>query len=210
MIRRPLIIFGAGGLGREVKTIVDVLPDFFVSGFCDDKVPPGNKISNVPVLGDTNYLLGQSDAAVVIAIGNPVIKNQIIEKLSKSTRIEFVSLIHPRAVLGDFDSIEIGEGSIIAAGCVLTTSIVIGKHVLLNLNTTAGHDVRIDDGASIMPGVNIAGEVTIGKQVLIGSGANILNRISIGDQAIIGSGAVVRTNIAAGVTAVGVPARAIK
>jgi serine acetyltransferase len=58
-----------------------------------------------------------------------------------------------------------------------------------------------------MPGANIAGNVTVGSQVLIGSGANVLNKITIGDQAIIGSGAVVTKNIKSGVTAVGVPAR---
>jgi sugar O-acyltransferase (sialic acid O-acetyltransferase NeuD family) len=209
MIKRPLIIFGAGGLGREVKTIVDVLPDFYLHGFCDDSVPAGKKINGIPVLGNAEYLLGLRDVAVVIALGSPIAKNLVAEKLSVSKEIEFTTVIHPRAILGDVSSIHIGDGSIVTAGCILTTSIHIGKHVLLNLNTTVGHDVEIGDYASVMPGVNIAGEVNIGKQVLIGSGANILNKISIGDRAVIGSGAVVRTKISAGATAVGVPAREI-
>jgi sugar O-acyltransferase (sialic acid O-acetyltransferase NeuD family) len=209
MIKRPVIIFGAGGLGREVKTIVDVLPDFYLHGFCDDSVAAGQKINGVPVCGNAEYLLSLRDAAVVIAIGNPIAKNLVAEKLSASKHIEFITIVHPRAVLSDVSNINIGEGSIIAAGCILTTSINIGKHVLLNLNATVGHDVEIGDCTSVMPGVNIAGEVTIGRQVLIGSGANILNKIHIGDRAVIGSGAVVRTKISIGATAVGVPAKEI-
>jgi sugar O-acyltransferase (sialic acid O-acetyltransferase NeuD family) len=209
MIKRPLIIFGAGGLGREVKTIIDLLPDFYLHGFCDDTVPAGKKINGVSVLGNTEYLLSLHDASVVIAIGNPVAKNLVAQKLSASKQIEFITVIHPRALLSDLSTINIAEGSIITAGCILTTSINIGKHVLLNLNATVGHDVEIGDYTSVMPGVNIAGEAMIGQQVLIGSGANILNRITVEDRAVIGSGAVVRTKISAGATAVGVPAKEI-
>jgi sugar O-acyltransferase (sialic acid O-acetyltransferase NeuD family) len=210
MIKRPMIIFGGGGLGREVKTIVDVLPDLYVDGFCDDGIPKGNAISGLPVLGNTDFLLRHSDVEVVVAIGNSSIKLKVVEKLSRSSRISFVTLIHPRAILGDLMRIQVGEGTIITAGCILTTDIIVGNHVLVNLNTTIGHDVKIDDCTSIMPGVNIAGDVKIGRHVLIGSGANILNGVTIGDGAIIGAGAVVRTDIKAGATAVGVPAKEIK
>jgi sugar O-acyltransferase (sialic acid O-acetyltransferase NeuD family) len=207
MIKKPLIIFGAGGLGREVKSIVDVLPDWYVEGFCDDKVQSGSKINGIPVLGNADYLIKQSTVFVVVAVGDPKIKGEVVRKLSASKGIQFVTLIHPRAILGDLTSIDVGEGSVITAGCILTTSITIGKHVLINLNTTLGHDVKIGDHSSIMPGVNLAGEVKIGSGVLVGSGANILNKISIGNDAIIGSGAVVTKNVRERVTVVGVPAK---
>jgi sugar O-acyltransferase (sialic acid O-acetyltransferase NeuD family) len=210
MIKKPLIIFGAGGLGREVKTIVDILPDWYVEGFCDDMVQPGDKINGIKVLGDSSYLLKQSASFVVVAIGDPRLKSQVVEKLSASEGIQFVTLIHPRAVLGDVNLIKIGEGSVITAGCILTTSISIGNHVLVNLNSTVGHDVNVGDCSSIMPGANIAGQVKIGCCVLVGSGANVLNKIIIGDHAIVGSGAVVTKDVSEGVTVVGIPARKVK
>jgi sugar O-acyltransferase (sialic acid O-acetyltransferase NeuD family) len=209
MIKKPLIIFGAGGLGREVKTIVDVLPGWYVEGFCDDGTKVGSVVNGVKVLGDANFLLQQPEIFVVVAIGDPQVKQQVIQKLLSSKGIHFVTLIHPRAILGDLHTIDIGEGSIITAGCVLTTNIRIGKHVLINLNATVGHDVTIGDCSSIMPGVNLAGEVKIGSGVLVGSGANILNKISVGNSAVVGSGAVVTKNVPEAVTVVGVPARVI-
>jgi sugar O-acyltransferase (sialic acid O-acetyltransferase NeuD family) len=208
-MKKPLIIFGAGGLGREVKTLVDALPDWAVSGFCDDHVAAGTMIMGVPVLGTSKYVLDLTAPNVVIAIGNPMIKRAVAAQLKNASGIRFITLVHPSAVLGDPDNIVIGEGSVITAGCILTTSIEIGKHVLINLNTTVGHDVTLGDYTSVMPGVNLAGEVTIGNNVMIGSGANILNRIVIGDDAIIGAGAVVLTDITSGATAVGVPAREV-
>ncbi|RAW01285.1 acetyltransferase [Pseudochryseolinea flava] len=208
-MKKSLIIFGAGGLGREVKTIVDVLPEWNVSGFCDDHVPVGTTVMGAPILGDTKYLETLKAASVVVAIGNPLIKRDIVNKIKQNTNIEFVTIIHPRAVLCDASTIDVGRGTIITAGSILTTSIRVGQHVLINLNATVGHDAVIGDFTSVMPGVNIAGQVEIASAVMIGSGANILNRIRIGDDAVVGSGAVVLENVLPGKTVVGVPAKSI-
>jgi serine acetyltransferase len=61
-----------------------------------------------------------------------------------------------------------------------------------------------------MPGVNIAGEVTVGEAVLIGSGANILNRIALGDRCRVGMGAVVINDVNRELTVVGVPAKPVR
>ncbi|NOS92207.1 MAG: hypothetical protein HOP30_09815, partial [Cyclobacteriaceae bacterium] len=42
-----------------------------------------------------------------------------------------------------------------------------------NLACTIGHGTQIGNACSSMPGVNVACEVVIGNQALIGSGANI-------------------------------------
>ncbi len=83
----------------------------------------------------------------------------------------------------------------------------MGNHVLINLNSTIGHDVRIGDCTSIMCGVNVAGEVTIGNAVMVGSGASILNRVTVGSHSRIGMGAAVVKDVAADITVVGVPAK---
>jgi sugar O-acyltransferase (sialic acid O-acetyltransferase NeuD family) len=206
MNKKPLIIFGAGGLGREVKAMVSGFPDWHVAGFCDDNLKEGTIVDDVPVLGGCSYLQGMTDVNVIVAIGAPKAKVQIVESLKATLRIHYPVIIHPNVTFGDRNRISIGEGSIIAAGTNLTTSIVVGKHVLINLNVTLGHDSIVGDCCSIMPGANLSGETKVGNGVLIGAGANILNQISIGDYSIVAAGAVVTKNVPSNVMVAGVPA----
>ncbi len=207
-MKKDIFIYGAGGLGREVLSIFNALPDWSVIGFYDDGKKVGEKIGSLRILGSMKELLEVKEKTeVIIAIGNPGIKGQLAEKLSVNHFISFPSLIHPNALVQDQSSVMIGVGCIITAGVILTTDIRIGKHVLLNLNCTVGHDVQIGDYSSVMPGANIAGEVNIGKEVLIGSGANILNGIHVGNYSRIGAGAVVTRDVLESDTVVGVPAR---
>ncbi|GIV35638.1 MAG: transferase [Cyclobacteriaceae bacterium] len=198
-------LYGAGGLGREIKSLLDALTDFRAAGFFDDEKPPGTIINGIPVLGGKDAL---TDVVkyLILSVGSPLVKAKLGCAL-KDLSAEYPVLVHPAAILQHRQSITMGEGTVICAGAVLTTNIALGNHVLVNLNCTMGHDVKIGDFTSVMPGANIAGEVNIGKGVLIGSGAILLNGITVGDFATIGAGAVVTRNIQAGVTVAGVPAR---
>jgi sugar O-acyltransferase (sialic acid O-acetyltransferase NeuD family) len=208
-MKKPILIYGAGGLGREILSLLRNLEDWEVKGFIDDRVPGSKVISGVNVLGGREVLPALSDAVhLVVAIGDPLIKAGVIQQLH-FPNLHFPTLIHPSAIIQDPDSVRIGEGTIVAAGAILTTDIKLGNHVLLNLNATIGHDVTIGNFSSIMPGVNVAGEVTIGQSVLIGAGASIFNRIAIGDKSKVGMGAVVIKDVAALQTVIGVPAKPV-
>jgi sugar O-acyltransferase (sialic acid O-acetyltransferase NeuD family) len=207
-MRKPIMIYGAGGLGREVLAMLSSMGAWEVTGFLDDRVAKGTNISGVPVIGSADDLRAEG-VNIVVAVGDSSLKQRIVSRLA-TKKILFPTLIHPTAVLQDQSRIQIDEGTVICAGVVLTVDIRIGKHVLVNLNSTVGHDAAIGDFSSVMPGVNIAGEVTIGKGVLIGSGANIMNRVSLGDQCKVGMGAVVLSNVEAEKTVAGVPARIIR
>ncbi|ELR70617.1 Acetyltransferase (isoleucine patch superfamily) [Fulvivirga imtechensis AK7] len=205
MYMKKIAIYGAGGLGKEVKTIIDAInqakPVYDFLGYFDDNVRGDHVIGG---LADLNRW--EENIHLVIGIGAPEVKEQIISSITNSF-IRYETLIHPGAEIGNGDDVQIGVGTIVTAGCILTTDIEIGKHVLLNLNTTIGHDVVIGDFCSIMPGVNLAGAVKIKKSVLIGSGANIINAVCIGERAVVGAGAVVLKNVKSHSTVVGVPAR---
>lgn len=211
-MKKPIIIYGAGGLGREV---IGMLPfvggNFIISGFLDDGLQKGSVIDGVEVLGGLDWLANcNSEIFLILAIGNPRVKAKLFRQIHQYPKIKFPILIHSRAYLQDFKRISVGEGSIIGAGSVLTTGITVGKHVLINLNVTVGHDTSIGDFSSVMPGVNLAGNVSLGSEVLIGSGANIINGIKVGHGSIVGTGSVVNHDIPEAALAVGVPARVIK
>jgi sugar O-acyltransferase (sialic acid O-acetyltransferase NeuD family) len=209
-----LAIIGAGGFGREVQDLVRqinlVSPRWDLVGFYDDGLPEGTVVNGVPVLGSIADLNSSSEVLyLALAVGNPETKKKIVHQLT-SAKIKYATLIHPLAITGDPHWNRIGEGSIICAGVIMTVQIQVGKHVILNLSCTVGHDSVIGDYSSFMPTVNISGEVSVGEGVFVGTGVKIINQVTIGENSTIGAGAVVTSNIPANCTAVGVPAKPIK
>jgi len=209
---KDLAIVGAGGFGKEVRTLVDHInqrkPTWNLLGFYDDQ--PLRQVQGLPVIGSVEELVDQPQKPrLVIAIGNPGIRCKIVASL-KASGASFAALVHPTVVIGEPQTVKIGGGSIITAGVIMTTDIQIGEHVIINLNTTIGHDTAIADFCAIMPGVNLAGNVKLEKGVYIGAGANVLGGTTLGEFCTIGAGAVVTRDIPAHTTAVGVPARVLK
>ena len=162
-----------------------------------------------PVLGGCDYLEKlDEEVDVVIAIGCARVKRIIAEKLGSYSKVHFATLIDPSVILSD--RVKIGEGSIICAGTILTVDIIIGRHVIINLDCTVGHDDVIRDYVTVYPSVNISGNVTVGNESELGTGAQIIQGKTIGQQSIIGAGSVVIRDIPDKCTAVGNPAKPIK
>lgn len=212
-----IAIYGAGGFGREVAWLVDTIAssgkEIKVVCFIDDNPKiTGVIINNIEVLSLDLAAKKYPQCSVVSGIGVPKLRERTMTKVSDSG-LHSMSLIHPRTEMSKW--VTIGEGVVICAGNILTTNIILGKHVQLNLNCTVGHDVIMSDYATLAPGVHISGYVNIGKRVYIGTGAVVINGtknapIIIGDDVIIGAGACVTRSIPTGETWVGVPARPVR
>lgn len=211
---KKIAIYGAGGFGREVHMLIEQINQenkrWEFIGYFDDEQPKGVNINGYPVCGGLTELNNfVKPLAVVIAMGDPKVKRKMILGL-KNQRITFPILKHPDVKIGDLTYNTIGEGTIITAGCIVTVNAKIGKHVILNLYCTVGHDSVLGDYSSCMPSVNISGEVVIGEGVYVGTGAQIINKRMIGKDTIVGAGATVVNDLPAKCTAVGSPARVIK
>ncbi|MBX2963377.1 MAG: acetyltransferase [Cyclobacteriaceae bacterium] len=207
-----IAIVGAGGFGKETLVMINqvnsIRMQWAVIGFFDDGMRRGSTVSGSSVLGGVDQLNAiEEEIAVVIAVGDPRLKRKLVERI-KNTRIYYPTIIHPVATIGE--NIKAGAGCLITAGCRLTVDITLGDFVMLNLNTTVGHDVSIGSYSSIMPGVHISGYVNVGEEVLIGTGASVLQHVSIGKQAVVGASAVVNRSVEANRTVAGVPARSIR
>ncbi|MBN8575734.1 MAG: NeuD/PglB/VioB family sugar acetyltransferase [Cytophagales bacterium] len=206
---KNIAIIGAGGLGKELAVLIHQIneqkPQWNFIGFYDDTVK--ESVLNFPVLGTISSLKrNTTDLHLLLGVGNPQVKREIINALSEE--FKFPTLIHPSASIGL--EVNIASGSIISAGCRLTASIQVGSFVLLNLNSTIGHDVVIGDYCSIMPGAHISGNVSLQSEVMIGTGASVLQGIQVGAGAQIGAGAVVINQVETMSTVVGIPAQPLK
>ena len=220
MKNKKIAIIGVGGFGREVLWLImdynsriDAdnerdIPHLDVVGFIDDDPNVHNKVfCDIPVLGSTDWLLKNRDVYAVCSVSNPRVRIAIVQPL-ENQNVRFCNVIHPTVKMSQF--VKIGDGSVICAGTIITTQVNIGNHVHINLNSTIGHDVVIEDFVTIAPAVNVSGNVHIGLGADIGTNSSIIQKKRIGKGSIVGAGAVVNRDIEENVLAVGVPVKSIK
>lgn len=208
----PLAVYGAGGLGREIALMVGQInraePSWTLEGFYDDGISKGSVVDGLPVLGGIDDLNRREEPlSVALAIANPRVRKSIADRIANE-HVHFPVLVHPQANPGGEDNY-FGRGTIITAGCILTTGIVLGEFVIVNLLSTLGHDVKLGSFTIVMPGCNLSGNVTVGECSLLGTGAKFLQSIALGKNCTVGAGAVVTKSFGDSVTLVGVPAREI-
>lgn len=212
MKEKDILIIGAGGFAREVLFLLEnnnkKVKEWNILGFVDNERT--DNLHGYPIWGTDERLLGFNRAIfVVCAVGNPNLKKKIIERLRPNHNIIFPNIISIDSQ-GDWNNIIMPEGCIICGGSILTTDIVLGGFVTVNLGCTIGHDTRIGNYSTISPGSNISGNVIIEECVDIGTGCQIIPKGYVEKHAVLGAGTVVISRIPAESTAVGVPARVIK
>lgn len=203
---KGIVIIGAGGFGREVLEIIrdinKIKEEWTILGFVDDSPHFKDQVlNNYPVLGDSDWLLEYAknkEIFAVIAIGDSSIREKLVLKIGSI--VQFANLIHPSAMITD--TVKMGVGNIITAGCIVSVNIEIGNHVIINLHSTIGHDCVLDDYCSIMPGVNVSGTVHLEKGVFLGTGVKILQNKTIGAKTIIGAGLTIHKNMPPNIKAI--------
>lgn len=213
-MKKNLYIIGAGGFGREVAWLVERInennPTWDLKGFIDDdEALWGTYEDEYPVLGGCDFLLDKaeiSDLFAVCAVGAAQTRKKIIDKLDG--KVSFATIIDPSVIISK--RVEIGDGSIICAGTIITVDIKIGNHVIINLDCTLGHDDIVHDFVTIYPSANISGNVEIGECSELGTGMKIIQGKKITAGSIIGAGAVIVKDIDKTGMYVGIPAKAIK
>lgn len=218
MSLKRVVIVGAGGFGREVLWLIRERneyaiektgqPLYQIAGFVTSEAKENDdQLCDVPILGSYDWFLTNRDAYAVCAIGNPRTRQLVVRQLT-NMGVEYFSIIHPSVRMSRY--VEIGEGSIVCAGTILTTQIKVGKHVHINLNSTIGHDVTIGDFSTIAPGANVSGNVYIGQGCDVGTNSSIIQGLNVGMGATIGAGALVNKDVDENTVVVGVPAKSIK
>lgn len=210
---RPLVIVGAGGLGREIAVLVAQLNEagsnWDLQGFYDDQTPPTPTVAGLPYLGTIADLAATpTPLAVAVAVGSSAGRAAVVSRLT-SAQLSFPALVHPRVALRAHQRISIGAGCLIQRGCILTCDITLGRFMLLNLGCTVGHDAVLEDFCSLMPHANVGGGAHLETGVYLGTNATLIHQVRVGARTTVGAGAVVVRHLPAGCTAVGVPARAV-
>ena len=204
-----IAVYGGGGFAREVAWLAEACGHEVVCFIDDDPSKIGRTLNDIRVLSIEDAASQFKDAHVAAAIGSPKTRETVTRR-AEQHGFRLATLVHPRVERSRW--VTLGDGAVICAGNILTTNITIGRHVQINLDCTIGHDVRMDDFATLAPGVHVSGWVTLGRRAYVGTGASIINGtedrpLVIGEDAVVGAGACVTRSVDPGVTAVGVPAK---
>ncbi|MGV8125864.1 MAG: transferase [Methanothrix sp.] len=216
---RNIVILGAGGFAREmywhIKESIPQAKMVFANDLKEtEKIAINGQI--IPVIKNWDFDCVPVDSfnksfekfkEFVIGVGSPKIKRILVRKALASGLVPAPTIIHPRALVQG-DDCEIGIGSIISPGCVITTNVRIGNYVLLNLNCTVGHDTILGDYVTCNPGCCISGNVTLGEGVMLGTGTVIREKINIAQDVQTGAqSCVVKDILDSNITVAGIPAR---
>lgn len=204
-----IFIIGASAQGRVAVELFKSWKDHVPLAFLDDNESLwGTKINGVEVVGNIDILKSIDAPKVHIALGHPVVKNKIAERLSPISGIKFMNAIHHSAVISPLASL--GHGISVGANAVINTDAVIGNFCIVNTAAVVEHDAVLEDFVNVSPSACIGGRVIIKARSFIGSGVIVLARCVIGENAIIGMGAVVNRDVESYSLSFGIPAKKIK
>lgn len=208
---KPLIIVGAGGLGREVAWLIsDINRDqekWNFMGFADDGAHT-KTVEDYPIIGPVSAVMEMRPRPwVAIAIADSRVRAHFFSMFDEAG-VPIATLIHPSAALSEH--VSVGKGSIICTGAVLTTNVRLGVACILNPGNFIGHDTELGDFVSLMPMASIAGEVRVGTGCFFGMNSCVINKKNIGNWTTVGAGAAVISDLPSYSVAVGVPAKIVK
>ena len=204
---RPILL-GGGGHG---SVLVDALLacGIVVHGVVDRRPASEVRTKIVPLLGDDDWLGGQSASTVVLINGigaNPSTRaRQEAFCRWRGAGYAFLSVIHPAAVVSP--GCTLGRGVQALARCVMQTGALVGDNAVVNTGAIVEHDADIADHAFVGPGAIVCGDAKVGRGAFIGAGAVVLPGIRIGDGAVVGAGATVVDDVPEGAVVMGTPAR---
>lgn len=175
-------------------------------------------IGNFVYVGDNCVIGDNTILSDRISIRNSIIgSNCVIQSgvsigedgfaYERNINFEPESFPHLRGVRIE-NNVEIRVNSSIARGSLTDT--VIGEGTKLDALVHIAHNVKIGKNCLLTAGTIIGGSTIIGDICWLGLNSTLKNKISLGNQVIVGSGASVIHDIPDGDIVAGVPAKSIK
>ncbi len=211
---KDIAIYGAGGLGREVACLLNIIneagPQWRLIGFFDDGLPCGSRNEYGEILGGIDELNGWNGPLnVVMAIGSPKILDIVTKKIT-NPQIEFPNIIAPDVISYGNIYDKLGHGNIIGFGSVLSCNTRLGDFNIFNGFVTLGHDSVLGNCNVAMPGTRLSGELKVGDCNLFGANSFVHQGVRIGSGIHLGACSALLRRPKDGCTYLGVPALIMK
>lgn len=212
-----LVVFGSGGMGREVAAILLAMPesgrDWRLAGFVADWPEDLDAVHRLGL-----RFLGTPQQAIqherltratrfVVGVGEGSVRGDIDARLRELGWTP-ATAVHPSASVGP--DVHIGAGSVICAGAHLTTAVGIGRGSIVNVGATVSHDAVLGEFVTLSPHACVLGRASVGDRSTIHSAGVVGPRVVIGADCVVAAGAVVLDTVADGQLVMGTPARPVQ
>lgn len=201
------VLVGGGGLARELAGWFQLNANASTEntrGYLACQEDSTMEAYGLPWLGSTKDFKALPNDRMVLAIGEPAIKAEVISQLALDPS-RFVTLVHSSAIV--HPTATLGHGVIICPLSAVSADAVVENFVTVNLLCTIGHDVQLGAYSTLSAHVDLTGLAQVAVGVFFGSGARVLPGITIGGNARIGAGATVMRNVLQGATVYTTPAK---
>ncbi len=207
-----VLIIGEGPYARTVIDLIHLIGTHKVAGTISvDR--NATSTMHVSMIGQFDHfdelITGTGARHVLVAIEDVGTRMNITQRIARmAPHVEFISIVHPLAIVGS--AVIIGAGSVIMAGAHIDTGSTIGEHNLISANVSIGAESVLGNFVSIGPGAGLGHGCHVGSGSAIGSNAALVNKIIIGTHCVVGPCAAVIENVPDLHVAAGTPARTIR
>ena len=204
-----IIIVGAGGHGRVCADVAR-RAGRNVTAFCDPAFSQATEILGIPVLANSERELFDDwpDATELFVAIDDNARRLAIASDAWRRGIPLAVLIDPSAVISP--SATLGDGVIAMPGVVVNAEAFVGRAALINTSAIVEHSARVGQGAHLGPGACLTGDTAVGARSFVGARATLLPGVHIGDDVSVGARAVVTRDAGDRSRLVGVPARPVR
>lgn len=173
-----LLIIGAGGHGKVVLEAAELQGKWNKITFLDDREDTKSVLEHPIIDRLSQYEKYRNEYKyAIIAIGNNEKRLEWIEKLLK-VGYKIPTIIHPKASVSRYSSIEMG--TVVLAGAVVNAGTSIGKGCIININASIDHETVVCDGVHVCSGAVVRSECWIGKGCFIEAGSCVRSGEKIG------------------------------
>jgi sugar O-acyltransferase (sialic acid O-acetyltransferase NeuD family) len=183
-----------------------------VRGYLNDRVPEGDQIEGVPVLGPLSRAPelvreGAYFINTIFRIDGQERRQALFEDLGIPDD-HLATFVHPMAYVAP--GVTMGPGSVVMPFAMISPGVTLGRCCLVMVGASLGHNSTIADYGHFAAQSCVGAYVSIGTGVHIGLNASVREDVTIGDGATLAMGGVLLEDLPPREIWGGVPARFLR
>ena len=210
---KNIVLIGGGNQAHYTIDIIESLGKYNIVGIIDSIHPINSIRFGYKVIGrqeDIKTLIEEYEIdGGVISIGDNWSRYKVYKDIIKNTPFfTFPNIIHPSAIVSK--TAKLGVGIVAMAGVIINPLAIVGSFTFFATGAQIEHDCSLKRFSSVSAGSILGGHVVIGEFSAITLGVTIIDRLTIGENVVIGSGSLITKSIPDNVLAYGTPAKIIR